>query len=185
MNKLRILFKPIGKPPKEMYIDKTLESEQKLVGGYIECVDYGDDKVLICNEEGKINGLYPNVIFPEDVIAGNFFVAGDDYENADFKNLTTKQIEDLKKDLINKSVHYTPTQMKAILQQEQELNREFEEQNNNKLEEFYTDMEKDLMKDPNGEDLNCLEKDFNSMLKSQKFNNITNENRGDGNEHTR
>ena len=184
MNKLRILFKPIGRPPKEMYIDKTLESEQKLVGGYIECVDYGDDKVLICNEEGKINGLYPNVIFPEDIIAGNFFVAGDDYENADFKNLTSKQIEDIKKDLIDKSVHYTPTQMNAILQQEQELNKEFERQNSNELEKFYTDMEKDLITDINDEDLNYLEKDFNSMLKSQKINNIENKNRGDEDEKT-
>lgn len=176
MKKIRILYKPIGREPKEMYIENTLESKQKLVSGLIECVNYDNDKVLICNEEGKINGLYPNIVIPGDVINGNLFIAGDDYENADFKSLTQEQIEDIKRDLMSKSVQYTPTQMKSILQQEQELNKEFNEQNINELEEFYKDMEKDLIKNPNDEDLDYIEKEFN--------NNTRNKNGGDENEKT-
>lgn len=176
MKKIRILYKPIGRKPKEMYIENTLEAKQKLVSGLIECVNYDNDKVLICNEEGKVNGLYPNIVIPGDIINGNLFITGDDYENADFKSLTQEQIENIKRDLINQSIHYTPTQMKSVLQQEQMINKEFKQQEIKELEEFYKDMEKDLIKDPNDKDLDYIEKDFNSNIKSK--------NGGDENEKT-
>ena len=52
-DKLKILYKEVGKRPKPMEIEDTLEAKQKLVGGLIEVVPYIDNMLLICNEEGK------------------------------------------------------------------------------------------------------------------------------------
>ena len=98
--KIRILYKEVGKEPQIMFIDNTLEAKQKLVGGLIEVVPY-EDVLIICNEEGKLLNMPPNLVFEYDYIAGNCFVIGDDYKNADFKSLTDEEIlkyrEDLKK----------------------------------------------------------------------------------------
>ena len=98
--KIRILYKEVGKEPQIMFIENTLEAKQKLVGGLIEVVPY-EDVLIICNEEGKLLNMPPNLVFEYDYIAGNCFVIGDDYKNADFKSLTDEEIlkyrEDLKK----------------------------------------------------------------------------------------
>ena len=52
-DKLKILYKEVGKRPKPMEIEDTLEAKQKLVGGLIGVVPYIDNMLLICNEEGK------------------------------------------------------------------------------------------------------------------------------------
>ena len=89
--KIRILYKEVGKEPQIMFIDNTLEAKQKLVGGLIEVVPY-EDVLIICNEEGKLLNMPPNLVFEYDYIAGNCFVIGDDYKNADFKSLTDEEI---------------------------------------------------------------------------------------------
>ena len=98
MKKLKILYKKIGREPVVMEIEDTLEKKQELVGGLIEVIPY-NDKLIVCNEEGKIMNLKPNVIFDYDYIAGNFFVVNDDYKNAGFKSLKNYEIEEIKKDL--------------------------------------------------------------------------------------
>jgi len=102
--KLKVIFKEVGKDPVVMEIDDTLEAKQKLVGGLIEVVPYKDDLLLICNEEGKITNLKPNLQFDYDYIAGNCFVVGDDYENSGFKSIEDSQIEDIKKDLEDRAI---------------------------------------------------------------------------------
>ena len=102
--KLRIVYKEVGKDPIVMEIEDTLEAKQKLVGGLIEVVPYKDDLLLICNEEGKITNLKPNIQFDYDYIAGNCFIIGDDYENGDFKSVEESQIEDIKKDLEDRTI---------------------------------------------------------------------------------
>ena len=87
-----------------MEIDDTLEAKQKLVGGLIEVVPYKDDLLLICNEEGKIANLKPNLQFDYDYIAGNCFIVGDDFENSGFKSVEESQIEGIKKDLENRTI---------------------------------------------------------------------------------
>ena len=77
-------------------IDNSLETMQFLVGGYIETAAFWDDcVVLVCNEEGWINGLSPNRIImrdgmPVDVIHGNFFIAAFT-EDGEFVSLTEEQ----------------------------------------------------------------------------------------------
>lgn len=102
--KLKVIFKEVGKDPVVMEIDDTLEAKQKLVGGLIEIVPYKDDLLLVCNEEGKITNLKPNLQFDYDYIAGNCFIVGDDYENSGFKSIGDSQIEDVKKDLEGRTI---------------------------------------------------------------------------------
>ena len=103
--KIRILYKEVGKEPKIMFIENTLEAKQKLVGGLIEVVPY-EDVLIICNEEGKILNMPPNLVFEYDYIAGNCFVIGDDYKNADFKSLTDEEILKYREDLRKRSFNF-------------------------------------------------------------------------------
>lgn len=102
--KLKVIFKEVGKDPVVMEIDDTLEAKQKLVGGLIEIVPYKDDLLLVCNEEGKITNSKPNLQFDYDYIAGNCFIVGDDYENSSFKSIEESQVEDIKKDLEDRTI---------------------------------------------------------------------------------
>ncbi len=93
---LKIVLKKVGENPEIMNIENTLEKKQELVGGLIEIVPVLEDILLICNEEGKLDNLLPNLIFPYDYIAGDCFFVGDDYKNGDFKSLTDEQITEIK-----------------------------------------------------------------------------------------
>lgn len=77
-----LLFQP-GEKPALTEIDGTLESMQKIVGGYIQILYPFDDPIaLVCNEEGKLLGLPLNRGLRDqtgkiyDVIAGTFFLCG-------------------------------------------------------------------------------------------------------------
>lgn len=93
--KIKCLLVEPYKLPKEIEIDNTLEAKQKIVDGLIECV-YFNDVIIICNEEGKINGMTPNRDIGSDIVFGSFLIVGDDYEKGEFKSLTEKQILDNK-----------------------------------------------------------------------------------------
>ena len=80
----------IIKRPDEKYghvtnISTSLKNLQKIVGGFIQTVTLTDNTVIICNEEGKINGLEPNFIIGtapfQDVIVGEAIVIGTDGED--------------------------------------------------------------------------------------------------------
>lgn len=103
--KMRVLYKKVGENPVVKIINASLEAKQELVGGLIEVVPY-EDVLIICNEEGKILNLPPNVVFDYDYIAGDFFVIGDDYEHGDFKSLTKDEIEYYKNDLSKRAFKY-------------------------------------------------------------------------------
>ena len=104
---MKIVYKKVNEDAKVMEIENTLEAKQDLVGGLIEVVPYlNDDTLIVCNEEGKLMNLKPNVLFDLDYIAGDFFVIGDDYENADFKSLTDAQCEKIIKDLNSRAMKY-------------------------------------------------------------------------------
>lgn len=104
---LRIVLKKVGKIPEIMNIENTLEAKQELVGGLIEVVGgLKDNILLVCNEEGKLANLLPNLMFDFDYIAGDCFFVGDDYGNGDFKSLTDNQINEVydicnKREIIN------------------------------------------------------------------------------------
>ena len=72
-----------GKPAAMATIGSDLESLQKAVGGRIEAAYFYDDPIaLVCNEEGKLNGMPLNRAVKDengeimDIIAGKFFICG-------------------------------------------------------------------------------------------------------------
>ena len=76
MGKVRVIIKR----PDEHYghvcnISTTLENLQKTVGGYIETITF-EDFVIIVNEEGKIQGLEPNMLIGMDMLVGTIIVIG-------------------------------------------------------------------------------------------------------------
>lgn len=103
--------------PELIEINNTLEAKQKIVGGYIEiiCLQNDNDVLLICNEEGKINGLKLNRDIGYDIIAGPFLVVGNDYENGGFKSLTEEQIIKYKIRFDENSIIQTENKINAIL----------------------------------------------------------------------
>ena len=81
--KIEVLLVEPGQYPRMITMDSGLESLQKAVDGDIQAVYYWDDPVaLICNEEGKINGLRANrAVYNEDgemvdIICGKFLITG-------------------------------------------------------------------------------------------------------------
>lgn len=89
---IKVIYKEVGKAPKIIEIDNNLKEFQKLVDGDIEVVAY-KNMMLILNEEGKLRNFKPNMMYGEmDYIAGNFILAGDDYDNAGFKSLTDEEL---------------------------------------------------------------------------------------------
>ena len=55
--KISVLIKDPGKKPRHVYIENSLKNLQNTVGGYIETVTLATDSRVICNEEGRLQGL--------------------------------------------------------------------------------------------------------------------------------
>lgn len=82
-DKIKVVMVRPGKFATIEEIDRSLESYQQVVGGYIEQLcPYDDPVAIVCNEEGKLSNLPLNcsLLHPEygmwDIIAGTFFVCG-------------------------------------------------------------------------------------------------------------
>lgn len=92
--KISVLLIEPNKPPKMIEIDDTLEAMQKIVDGSIEeYMPFEDEVAIICNEEGKFNGMQPNrAIYSNDkeiadIIFGKFFICYAPIESESFKSL--------------------------------------------------------------------------------------------------
>lgn len=98
---MNILVVEPMKAPYEKEIEPGLESLQHEVGGYIEALGLDDDACIICNEEGKINGMELNRAIRDehgkiaDIIAGTFLVVGSGEEN--FCSLPSEQMDKYQK----------------------------------------------------------------------------------------
>jgi hypothetical protein len=90
---IRVIIVEPKKPARIETISNSLETKQKIVGGYIECVRF-DGFDIIINEEGKLEGLEPNFSIYDgmDYIAGTAIFAGVDYEKGEFKSLNDSQL---------------------------------------------------------------------------------------------
>ena len=107
--KLRALLVKENELPVEVKIPNTLSSLQKQVDGLIEYYYMPDieDAVIICNEEGKINGMGPNREVGRDIIFGPFLIVGDDAEIGESRSLTDEQISKFKDMFNEKSIAKT------------------------------------------------------------------------------
>lgn len=58
---IRVVLVEPGKPARDTEIDAALEGLQRTVGGYIEAMyPFSEEVCIVCNEEGKINGMALN-----------------------------------------------------------------------------------------------------------------------------
>ena len=95
---IKVLMVAPGEHPKEVMLENNLDALQKAVSigcdyqGLIEVVGLDDGVCIICNEEGKLLGLEGNRRLNEDIIAGVFYVVGED-NCGNFVSLTEAQIE--------------------------------------------------------------------------------------------
>jgi len=80
---------------------EDLESQQAIVGGYIEMVSLGGDLAMFCNEEGKLKNLPPNFVLVQarDIIMGTVFFCRLDGEGG-CESLTASDIKNLKRELV-------------------------------------------------------------------------------------
>lgn len=86
-----------------MEIGESLKAEQEFVGGHIEVYCIGNHLDVVCNDEGKINGLELRVAHIEDnrileVIAGDCFVCRHNDEG-EFESIKDEDIEYIKEKL--------------------------------------------------------------------------------------
>ena len=95
---IKVVMVAPGEYPKEVMLENNLDALQKAVSigcdyqGLIEVVGLDDGVCIICNEEGKLLNLEGNRRLNEDIIAGVFYVVGED-NCGNFVSLTEAQIE--------------------------------------------------------------------------------------------
>lgn len=81
MEKVKVVQKKVNDVFRQVEIDNSLEAMQKLVGGYVEVVYMFDNVFMVCNEEGKLMGLEPNLVLRNgDVVVGDIFFVEFDEE---------------------------------------------------------------------------------------------------------
>ncbi len=98
---MKVVYIEAGKRPEVRNIERSLKEMKSLVEGHIETIHpFYDTAVIVCNEEGKINGLPLNrsLLHPEtgelyEIIAGNFFICDAPPDNDDFAGLSDKQVD--------------------------------------------------------------------------------------------
>ena len=96
---MRILKIEPEHKPERADIPDTLEAMQKVVGGYVQAVyPFEEPVALICNEEGKLNGLPLNrALWDEDgtlynIISGTFFLCAAPPDAENFQSLSEEQL---------------------------------------------------------------------------------------------
>lgn len=94
MDTINVIYVEPGKTARTIEMKDELSEMQKLVGGLIEeYMPFADDVAIICNDEGKMNGMPLNrAIYLEDgqmadIIAGPFFIAYAPVESEKFLSM--------------------------------------------------------------------------------------------------
>lgn len=95
---IRVILCEPGKTARAESVGTRLEDLQSVVGGLIEVYyPFEEEVCIVCNDEGKINGMAPcRAVYDalgnvQDVICGPFLICGCGRE--DFDSLTPEQIE--------------------------------------------------------------------------------------------
>lgn len=96
---MRILKIEPERKPERADIPDTLEAMQEVVDGYIQAVyPFEEPVALICNEEGKLNGLPLNrALWDEDgnlydIISGTFFLCAAPPDAENFQSLSEERL---------------------------------------------------------------------------------------------
>lgn len=101
---IKVLFVQPGKVPEVIQMGTNLEDMQDVVGGDIEMYQpFEDDVAIICNENGKMDGLALNRAVYDasgrrvDIMAGDFFICNAPITSETFESLTDEQIQKYEK----------------------------------------------------------------------------------------
>ena len=114
---IKVLVVEPNKLPYEKVIQNRLRDKQQIVDGYIEYVRLLEDDsvVLICNEEGKINGSEYNRDIGYDIIAGTFIIARECADDGEDRSLTDEQIEKYKERFNQETIEKTNQKILSII----------------------------------------------------------------------
>ena len=120
---IRVLIVEPDKLPYEKTIPNRLKDKQDIVGGNIEYtrVDNDENAILICNEEGKLDGLPYNRYIGHDIIAGTFMIVGDDPDVGEDRSLTDEQVDKYMRRFDKESIEETQTELLKILLRNKEI----------------------------------------------------------------
>ena len=90
---MKVIVKEPGKAPVVEEIDGSLESMQKIVGGYIEHLGIGQNIGILVNEEGKLLGMEKNFYLDKynDTIVGPAIFVREDGE--EFTDIVAENID--------------------------------------------------------------------------------------------
>lgn len=73
---MRIVLKEPSMPARVMVVPNELKLFQTLVGGHIEVVQVTEHIAILCNEEGKLFRLDPNLEYNGDQLVGTVLFVG-------------------------------------------------------------------------------------------------------------
>lgn len=97
-HKIRVVLCEPGRVARYAEIGTELEDLQKAVGGMIEAYyPFEEEVCIVCNDEGKLNGMLPNRSVRgedgsvQDIIFGPFFICG--CSGYEFGSLNSEQLE--------------------------------------------------------------------------------------------
>ncbi len=97
---MKVLVIEPGECPVEKEIGSSLEDMRRLVGGHIQVVyPFTEEVALVCNEEGKLQGLPLNRALRDaggevyDIISGTFFLCAAPADSENFESLTEDQVK--------------------------------------------------------------------------------------------
>ena len=92
MEELTVLKAAPGCRPEAVTVPNTLQAMQEMVGGLIQVIGLDHGICLVCNDEGKLMGLEGNRRLGDDIIAGPFFLVGEN-GRGEFCSLSEKQLQ--------------------------------------------------------------------------------------------
>lgn len=98
MKTLKVVILPVKKDPEVREVPDSLESLQKIAGGYIESVRIkadGHSYIILIDEEGKLKRLTPNLVWFGDVLVGPAIFTKSNHEG-DFVSLDDQDVERVK-----------------------------------------------------------------------------------------
>ena len=84
-DKIRVISKRPGCPPRSVWVSNTLGNLQRKVGGLIETYTFANDMCVICNEEGRLLGLPYNCNIAGVDFVGDILLVG--VKGEDFADL--------------------------------------------------------------------------------------------------
>ena len=87
---IRVVIKRPGEDPVTAVMENTLTAFQRAVDGYIETVSLTEDVIIVCNEEGRLRDMEPNIMG----LAGPLVFVGYDGEDG-FRALSDFEIDAL------------------------------------------------------------------------------------------